>query len=345
MRATAAAVVAAVGLLGAAPAVGDEAGREALQRAVDASRATAYEGRVVIVGFDATGAPTLAELDVARGRDGGMRVGVAERWTIGRAADVAFRSASAGELLALSGIEPLEFSVDDLLTKYDVARQGVSELVTGPATVVGVRERGAATDRERLHLDDSTGLVVRRETFDAAGEPVRLVAFTSLQVIDRSLGVPDGMTAPATTRTELSDRGLDALASVGWEVPTALDGGFRLREAYALPENDGGSVHLVYTDGLYTLSVYEQHGRLDPDAVSGARRHAAEGRHVWRWPGSEPERVVWSGAGMTFTAVSDAPLDTIVTAVSALPADPPPGPFARLTRGFERLGRMLWPFG
>jgi hypothetical protein len=330
--------------VGVVPAVADEAGRDALQRAVEASRATAYEGRVVIVGFDATGAPTLAELEVAHGSDGGMQVGVAERWTIGRNAGVAFRSAtSAGGLLALSGIEPLAFSVEDLLGKYDVVRQGASSLATGPATVVGVRERGATTDRERLHIDDRTGLVVRRETFDGAGEPVRLVAFTALDVTDEALVPPAGM-RPTGGRALLSATGLDVLGEVGWEVPSELGAGFRLREAYALPENEGGSVHLVYSDGLYTLSVYEQHGRLDPTAVRGARPHAAGDHHVWRWPGSEPERVVWSGAGMTFTAVSDAPLDTITTAIRALPADPPPGVLARVARGLSRLGSMLWPF-
>lgn len=65
---------------------------------------------------------------------------------------------------------------------------------------------------------------------------------------------------------------------------------------------------------------------------------------IHRWPGAEPERMVWSGAGHTFTAVSDAPSDVVLHAVSALPHESPPSIGQRLMRGFGRIGDTLWPF-
>ena len=142
----------------------------------------------------------------------------------------------------------------------------------------------------------------------------------------------------------LSAEGLRILDETGWAVPEELPGGFQLRAGYATPEAGGASLHLVYTDGLYTVSVYEQVGRLDRSSVDGATEVRTADLHVWRWPGSEPERVVWSGEDLTFTAISDAPVDAVLEAVAGLPADRPTGVRRRLARGVRRVGGWLWPF-
>ncbi len=67
-------------------------------------------------------------------------------------------------------------------------------------------------------------------------------------------------------------------------------------------------------------------------------------RHVYRWPGSEPERMVWTGDGKTFTAISDAPYDQVLAAVGGFPNDPPGGLVDRMTRGVTRVARWVWPF-
>ncbi|MBW3659741.1 MAG: hypothetical protein KY457_13965, partial [Actinobacteria bacterium] len=66
--------------------------------------------------------------------------------------------------------------------------------------------------------------------------------------------------------------------------------------------------------------------------------------HVWRWPGSEPERMVWTGEGRTFTVVSDAPFDQVMAAVQGFPNDVPGGVWTRMERGIGRVAGWLWPF-
>jgi hypothetical protein len=326
-----------------APSPGDP-WREVMTRAIEASRASAFQGKLAIIRFGDDG-PTFAEVDIAQGVDGGMRVGRAETWMLGRSGESVFYRSGAGNLLNFGNVERLVFDLETLLDKYAVSRGETRDLRTGPAIVLGIREHQTDHDRERLYVDEATGLVVRRDTFASDGEPRRVVAFTELDVVELSVEAPEVEEAEqrGPFRTIGAD-GLRILDRTGWAVPDELPGGFGLRTGYATPEAGGGSLHLVYTDGLYTLSVYEQPGRLDTDALDGATEVSRADLHVWRWPGSEPERVVWSGDGLTFTAVSDAPVDTVLGAVAGLPADRPTGIRGRLTRGLGRVGAWLWPF-
>ena len=319
--------------------------RAILDRAVEASRGSAYEGRLVIVGFGADG-PNLAEIEIAQGPSGGLRVGRAEAWMLGRKADDSFYwQPEAGTLLRLGNVERPDFSVEALSAKYAVRTSGSAELRTGPALVLSIRERGSEHERERLYVDEATGIVVRRDTFQAEGAPSRVVAFTDLRVTGSSITVPSGVDATdrGAYRT-VSDEGLGILGRVGWSVPDELPGGYLLRGGYALPEAEGSSLHLVYTDGLYTLSVYQQFGLVDPDALGDAASQIHDDMHIWRWPGSEPERMVWTGDGRTFTAVSDAPFDQVMAAVHGLPNDLPGGLWTRMERGIGRVTGWLWPF-
>lgn len=330
---------------GGSSATAPDSWRTVLERAVEASQGSTYEGRLVIVGFGRDG-PNLAEVDIAQGSSGGLRVGRAEAWMVGRQADDSFYwEPQAGTLLRLGNVDRREFSIEALTQKYEVTTGGTTDLRTGPALLLSISERESEHVRERLYVDEATGLVVRRDTFRAGGDPSRVVAFTELKVTELSISAPDGV--DATTRgayREVSDEGLATLGDTGWSVPEQVPGNYTLRRGYALPESDGSSLHLVYSDGLYTLSVYQQFGRVDPDALGDAASVIDGGTHVYRWPGSEPERMVWTGDEKTFTAISDAPYDQVMAAVQGFPNDVPGGVVERMQRGVTRVARWLWPF-
>ncbi len=82
-------------------------------------------------------------------------------------------------------------------------------------------------------------------------------------------------------------------------MPRSLDAGFELLGV----EHVDGMTVARYGDGLSVLSVYQQHGRLDPSQLHGASVHTVADRDVWTWPGSEPLRLVWTGEDRTWTAV------------------------------------------
>jgi hypothetical protein len=345
-------------LLGAAPvggaAVGGDDARAAatardevdtlLLRAAEASRLVAHRSRVSVVSFSDRG-PTVAELLVHR--DG----------------DTVRLTAEEGPSLAATGPHGALRHADRLMRVPDVAqrpeqlallhhkyvarvRPGV-ELETGAAVAIELHERASDVLREVLYLDEATGLVVRRETFGRDGVPVRVVAFTDLvpeserpTAAGRAGRVPADATSVASDGVPASGAPppVHELRGAGFVVPEALGAGYRLLAASELSDTVVPTVHLLYGDGLYVLSVFEQHGRLAATARSGAHAlQTASGGTVWREPGSEPRQVVWTAGELTFTVLTDAPVDELLLAIDELPAHPRHRVIDRLTRGLERV--------
>lgn len=326
----------------------DEPWRDVLERAGEAGRQRAYQGKLVVVWFDEQG-PALGEVSVTQGSDGTLRTGSAEGWMLGRVdGEAFFGDPDSGTLLWLGNVERSGFSVDRLARNYEVDLEDRRRVETGLADVIAFREPGSALPRERLYVDVESGLVVRRETFDAHGFPVRIATFTDLELVPGA--VPplgsDWHRVLRPVQSDVSGRGVEILRDVGWVVPEQLPRHFTLVDASAIGQGEGSSLHLLYSDGLYMLSVYQQHGRLDEKALDadGAEATALGGLRLYRWPGSEPAAYGWNGEEMAFTAISDAPPDVLAAALGGLPRDEFPSLFRRLRRGLIRFSRWAWPF-
>jgi sigma-E factor negative regulatory protein RseB len=192
----------------------------------------------------------------------------------------------------------------------------------------------------RFWLDAATGLVLRRESFDKAGRLVRSSAFTAVTISPTETPEAADVPVPGLDRTEVS-----RLRAAGWQVPEHLPGDLELFDARLRTHGGQQVLHLSYSDGLSTLSLFAQHGRLGTAPLHGFSREQMGGSTVWVRP-SSPERIVWGGGGRVFTLLSDASPDTVRSAVRSLPHDKPPrtGLLARLERGLKRLGSWLNPF-
>lgn len=320
---------------------GDTSWEDVLERAVQAAGRTAYEASMVVVTLGDDG-PGVTEVELRRGRDGELSVEASEAWLI--ASDDAatmYRDEQADRLLRLGRVHALPFAVSEVERNYDVEVAGRSDLATGSAVVVSFVRRGVL--RERLFVDDATDLVVRRETYDHQGAAVRVTALTDLEVRDEDMDpMPAEDAEQLGPRTPMGPGEVADLAGHEWPVPTSVGDAFDLRAGYRLDGED--AVQLVYSDGLYTISVLEQPGHVDGRALSGATREAHAGIPVYRWVGTEPLRLVWTGDGHTFTAVTDAPTGVMIDVVADLPHDASPSLPTRLGRGLARLGSWLWPF-
>jgi hypothetical protein len=314
----------------AAPA-GDAAALETLIEAVATTAELPHTGRVAVVSFGERGpqaievAATDARVDLSalRGASGATGVGPAGLVRLGR-------------------MEAVETQLHRFARKYLVDVGEAGELDTGPALPLRVRERRSGTLREVLHVDVRTGVLVRRDTYDRVGDPVRVAAYLDLSVedVDVARQPVANEPEPATVDADL----VTALEREGFAAATELPAGYGLVAATRLADTSVPTVHLVYSDGLYTVSVFEQLGRMARAGRAGATElEAPSGGTVWRWPGSEPRRLVWTGDGSTFTAVGDAPTDELVAVVDGLPVEPRPSTLERLTAGLSRVGSWLWP--
>jgi negative regulator of sigma E activity len=168
----------------------------------------------------------------------------------------------------------------------------------------------------RWWIDDKTGLLLWQETYDAAGSLVLSSGFTQVTIggaSDFNAHLPPQM-AVSTTTAVLTLSNARALSDLGWACQDELAGLslIRLRgDAAANPD----VLLLVYSDGVSTLTVFEQHGRLT-GAPAGAHWDRALGAYVR--PGT-PTMATWQSGGTVLTVATDGSEDLMATAVGSLP--------------------------
>lgn len=316
-----------------------------LDDALAASRTLSYTGTQYVASWRESAAAS-ALVDIRHTPSSGAVVRSAPT-ADGTRDDAALASMSAG-------LDPRLLPL--LEDQYDLRVAGAGHCAGRNARVVEARrpgESGMGAVAGRFWVDTETGLVLRRDVLDEQGRRVSSSAFIDLSLepaLDASLpaGATDRPAGDPSTGEQLDDDGLDALRSDGWPVPDTLPGGFALFDARV--RTHGGErgrqvVHLAYSDGLSTTSLFTQRGALGVRPPDGFGPQEMAGTTVWT-RGGTPERVVWGGGGRVWTMVSDAPASAVAEAVGALPREDPPqdGLLARLRRGTQRLTTMLNPF-
>jgi sigma-E factor negative regulatory protein RseB len=237
-----------------------------------------------------------------------------------------------------------------LESHYVVAYAGTGSADNRTAQVVEAW-RADGSIAARFWLDDATKLPLEREVFDTAAHVIGQDVF-----VDVSFATPEGppqqaaaasasarvSAAPQAPWTDpLSRRQLLALRSRGWLVPAALPGGLSLFTGAETQADTGAVLDLGYSDGLSMVSVFEQRGKL-PATLPGWRKTKTGGHVVFTLP--DQRSLTWSGHGMVFTMVADAPSQSVDAAVGALPHDGPTGFWKRMSRGLVRVASWVNPF-
>lgn len=142
---------------------------------------------------------------------------------------------------------------------YEVSHAGREAGLLGPAAVVVVRPRDGYRFGYRVWIDEASHMPVRSELSDAAGRVIERLRFTQLAM---SGDIPDEAFQPALDRTRL--RWVRQAPQAGDEAPgwraVQVPPGFRLSMS-GLQAMAGASApvrHLVYSDGLASVSVFIQ---------------------------------------------------------------------------------------
>lgn len=167
--------------------------------------------------------------------------------------------------------------LDDLADNYEFLVQDEDRVSGLPVRGILIRPRDAFRYGYRLWLDRDSGLLLKSELLDAEGTAVEQMMFTDLEVLD---SVPEADLQPAlhgadytqqrhTAQPPAETPAATAAENGEWSV-AELPPGFMLthRSRHALPASPGEVEHLVFSDGLATVSVYiEPQGETD---LSGA---------------------------------------------------------------------------
>jgi len=294
----------AVGLVVAAAVVGSgslagAAGRDPIDEARRAAQTTPFSGVVTLQWRD--GSTVHDEQVQVEGADGTVVV-QGRRVAMARGTERLLQDASGWQLMSPSSAAP---SLPDTEPDYDFSA-GLPAVVAGHAAhVVEVRKDGVV--RERLYLDDATGLLLRRDEFADDGTLDRAVAFQQITIRQAPV------TAPPFPKSVANQAPRPLSAAVA---PLRLAAGYERLAAF----KTGSVVHVLYNDGFSDVSLFEQRGRLDRDQLPAhARRVAAASLEGWTfaWPGGEA--LVWGAGRTVYTLVGDVPADELVQVALSVP--------------------------
>lgn len=165
-------------------------------------------------------------------------------------------TAATGPRFALLAPDPAQ--VARLSESYRFSIAGVDRVAGFEATVLDAVPVDANRYAYRLWLERGSGMLLASMLRGPGGEAVEQLAFTSLRLRESGLVAQESAPSAAAEPTSPS----------GWQV-VELPVGFRL---IARPTAPAGSEHLLYSDGLASLSVY-----IEPAGgglVGAARRGA-----------------------------------------------------------------------
>jgi sigma-E factor negative regulatory protein RseB len=347
-----------------APAEDDDARAiTLLRRAVLAASTLGYTGTQVLTAWR-PGADTARLVHVEQWPDG-------RRVETLRDADVGGSSSGVRSITLGPADTDLSLrSLDVLVAGYDLS-VAPGDRVAGRAATLVTARRGDVV-AARLWLDDASGLLLRQEVNDARGNVRRMFCFVDLRLgapaesPGSSGATPDagpaaGDAAPPRPRTvsgalvrvarvpaqRTAWRGAASAAErQSWcdavDCPGAFAAGYRLIDASRGSAGGSPVLQLVYGDGLSSISVFVQSGRLDPGRLRGFRAETWDGAAVYVGDGW-PTRLAWQGGSLVLTAVGDAPVGDLQGAVAAFPHDPPEadGVVAALGRGMRSVLEWL----
>lgn len=258
-----------------------------------------------------------------------------------------------GAELNLPPTRPARLSPEMMADKYAVDIIGEERLLDRPTTLLEVRRRDGGVLRERLWLDDESGLLLRRESYDG-DTLLRLFAYLSLHLetpvghtptLNRGFTPGPPRLAPRSGPVEdVAAHRLATLREAGFHAPERLPDGYVADGIFPGAENRQ-PLQLIYDDGLYTVSLFQQRGPIDWEALPpGGQSVEALGDRAVEWPGAVPRRLVWEAEGIAYTLVGDVPQDEFLAIAEALPHPEPDHLLGRLRTGLSRLWSLVSPW-
>jgi negative regulator of sigma E activity len=298
-----------------------------MQRAADAAHSVSYSGRQSFLAH----------------RNGGVIVAHVDVDTYaGQGSQVMVNNQTGQQLLegftpALISSRVVDDELLDLLERnYRLSGTRGASVAGRSSTVVMATRDGSNFVAARWWIDDATGIVLWQETYDRNGSVDLSFGFTSLSVSrgDSILEhLPPRLAVPRTS-TSLTLSSAAQLNASGWSCVRHLAGLSLVRMSSDRAVNPG-TVHLVYSDGLTTLSVFEQRGRLTA-VPKGSDWDAALRAHVRRRASGV---ATWQSGELVFTVVTDGSASLLGEAVESLPHDrtTTPTTLDRIKAGWARI--------
>jgi sigma-E factor negative regulatory protein RseB len=165
---------------------------------------------------------------------------------------------------------------DQTASFYDIREVGRTRLNRHDTHVITVSPKDEYRYGYRLWIDDSTAMPLKTQLCDAHGRIIEQIVFASLTLPAR---IPDSAFRPEVStegfqwlRNDAAPQMPPAAAALAWNA-MQLPPGFRMtaRSAQLLPGSSNPVDHLVFTDGLASVSVFvevQQQAHTDEQPVA-----------------------------------------------------------------------------
>ena len=241
-----------------------------------------------------------------------------------------------------SGSNALEGGPLQLLIDNYALRVTGADRVAGRRTVV-VSASHPEVATARFWVDRATGLLLRREVYGPGGSLAGASVFVDVRIepLDVLERLPPTLPQPLPETMSVAARA--QVTSAGWTCLSRLPGGFFLTDVQRMTGRPP-AVHSAYSDGLSTVSVFQQRGTLDTASLDRFDRVTIDGATVYLRSGL-PTYLTWAHQGIVYTAVTDAPASYVRQVVLSHPHGEPDGLgfWERLWRGIGRLLGWMAP--
>lgn len=219
---------------------------------------------------------------------------------------------------AASSTRLVDTSLLNLLERNYVLSGSRGSVVLGrSATMLQATRDGQLASR--WWVDDETGVVLWQDSYDPHGVLDQSVGFTELTFdppgMMTQLSAPVGL---GTTKTALTLTTAEPLNAAGWSCGSEL-AGLSLVKLRADDSGDPSALHLTYSDGLLTVTVYEQRGRLGADPATFGW-DSGLGAYLRR---GSANLATWQSGDRVFTVLTDGSPEQLAAAVALLPHQPP----------------------
>ena len=280
--------------------------RSTMQRAAEAVDAVSYSGvQSFYVARNGSMYAAVVELEARTGQGSQIRV---RQW--------------AGDQV-LKGFLPAGFNsprlVDDDLLRllernYTLTGFEGAHVAGRTATMVAASQAGRIA--ARWWVDEETGLVLWHETYDQNGVVELSFGFTAVRVTPAAEMIDHLLPrlAGSTATTALTTSNGSWLRASGWYCGSKVAGLdlVRVRSDHA---DDPHAVHLIYSDGLTTVGVFQDRGWL---AVPPEGSRWDDALQAYTFDGASA-MATWQSGDVVFTVVTDGPVEILARAVGSLP--------------------------
>lgn len=200
----------------------------------------------------------------------------------------------------------------DLEPHYEFSLSKTSRVVNRPVQVVEIKPRDEFRYGYTLWLDKDTAMPLRSQLTGEQGEIVEQIVFTEIDFVD---SIPESellATIDTTGFTMLRSPDAPSLGETGlpWRA-AAVPGGFKLSVATQSPiaGSEYPVEHLVYSDGLATVSVFIEDPKTTADVGEGFSNVGSTNAFSLTLRGRK------------VTAVGEVPRQTVRTIASSLVAE------------------------